>query len=138
MNVRPESLHLSRQWIVKAEGDLRSAEHLLSKGAEWAFPTACFHAQQCAEKYLKGVLTLHSVAFPKTHDLTDLVHLVPSNIKPRVELVELGTLNRYAVEARYPGDWEPIEREDAEQAVAIARKVREAVRADLPREATEE
>ena len=137
MNVRPESLHLSRQWIGKAEGDLQSAEHLLSKGAQWAFPTTCFHAQQCAEKYLKAILTLHSVPFPKTHDLTDLVHLVPSNIKLRIELVDLGTLNRYAVEARYPGDWEPIEREDAEQAVAIARKVRDAVRDNLPGEATE-
>jgi len=38
------------------------------------------------------------------------------------------------VEARYPGNWEPITQADAEEAVALARKVREAVRNHLPKE----
>jgi HEPN domain-containing protein len=42
-------------------------------------------------------------------------------------------LNRYTIEARYPGDWEPITREEAEEAVAIARRVRDAVRTHLPK-----
>ncbi|WP_187299412.1 HEPN domain-containing protein [Nitrospira moscoviensis] len=43
-------------------------------------------------------------------------------------------LNRYTIEARYPGDWDPIDRSEAEQAVAMARQVRESVRKLLPRE----
>jgi hypothetical protein len=43
-------------------------------------------------------------------------------------------LNRYTIEARYPGDWDPIDRLEAEQAVAMAQRFREAVRALLPSE----
>ena len=41
-------------------------------------------------------------------------------------------LNPYIIEGRYPGDWDPISREQSEAAVAIARQVREAVRGLLP------
>ena len=30
MNMRPEQVHLTRQWIVKAEEDLLTAEHTLT------------------------------------------------------------------------------------------------------------
>ena len=42
-------------------------------------------------------------------------------------------LNRYSVESRYPGNWEPIERSEAEDAVDYARKVRSIVRNSLPK-----
>jgi len=42
--------------------------------------------------------------------------------------------NRYAVETRYPGDWEPISVDEAQEAVRFARRVRRSVRAVLPRE----
>jgi hypothetical protein len=48
---------------------------------------------------------------------------------------EVSEINRYAVEGRYPGDWEPIAREEAETAVAVARQVRQTARALLPPEA---
>jgi HEPN domain-containing protein len=50
----------------------------------------------------------------------------------RINPVDLGILNRYAVEARYPGDWEPITREEAEEAVLLAERVRTEVRRHLP------
>ena len=43
----------------------------------------------------------------------------------------------HATEGRYPGDHRPVSREDAEQAVAAARKVREAVRARLQKQILE-
>lgn len=88
--------------------------------------------RQCAEKYLKALLVLHSVPFPKIHDLLELLPLVPKAIALRLEPIDVATVNRYAIEGRYPGDWEPITREDAEEAVEMARKVREAVRRHLP------
>ena len=77
---------------------------------------------------------MRSVDFPKTHDLVVLVELVPPALSLGVELAELAVLNRYGVEARYPGDWEPITREDAEQACGTAREIRETVRNLLPTE----
>ena len=44
----------------------------------------------------------------------------------------LEALNPYAIETRYPGVWEPIERDEAVRAVAVVRLVRDAVRLLLP------
>ena len=45
-----------RQWLEKADDDLRNAEHTLTIFDDCPFDTVCFHAQQCVEKYLKGWL----------------------------------------------------------------------------------
>ena len=132
MSVRPETLHLTRQWIEKAEEDLLNAEHTLILGEDCPLGTVCFHGQQCAEKYLKALLTFHGADFPKTHDLLDLHNHVPESAKVIINLTELSEINRFSVEARYPGDWEPITRSDAENAVSVACKIREAVRVCLP------
>lgn len=132
MSVPPEILSLVRQWVEKAEEDLRNAEHTLTLENDCPVGTVCFHAQQCAEKYVKALLVLHSVPFPKIHDLLELLPLVPKTIALKLESTDVATVNRYAIEGRYPGDWEPIMREDAEEAVEVAHKVREAVRKHLP------
>ena len=48
-----------------------------------------------------------------------------------VDSAELGLLKRYAVEARYPGDWEPITRKESDEAVRIAKRVRNTIRSRL-------
>ena len=132
MNERPELRHVVAQWVSKAEEDLTAAEYLLTMGERCPFATVCFHAQQLVEKYLKALLALHSVAFPKTHDLAELASALPPSLALPVDLAELGLLKRYAVEARYPGDWEPITRQESDEAVRIAKRVRNAIRSRLP------
>ena len=132
MNVPPEVISLVRQWVEKAEEDLRTAEHTLTLEDDCPYGTVCFHAQQCAEKYLKALLTLHAVPFPKIHDLLELLPLVPKALALGIWESDVAEVNRYAIEGRYPGEWEPIVRQDAEAAVEVARKVREAVRKLLP------
>jgi len=46
-------------------------------------------------------------------------------------------LTDYAIVTRYPGDWGTIDRQDAEQAVTLAKQVRDAIRGLLPREVFE-
>jgi len=46
-------IDLVKLWIRKAENDLVAAEHLLTVRPHTPYDTICFHAQQCAEKYLK-------------------------------------------------------------------------------------
>ena len=69
MSAPPEVLSLVRQWVEKAEEDLLTAEHTLTLEDDCPYGTVCFHAQQCAEKYLKALLTLHAIPFPKIYDL---------------------------------------------------------------------
>ena len=59
---------------------------------------------------------------------------IPGDINLKLHIEEVVSLNRYTIEARYPGDWEPFNRKEAEKAVAIARKVRKAVKTCLPAE----
>jgi HEPN domain-containing protein len=61
---------LARGWFLKAESDLATARQVLA--GTGPYDTACFHAQQAAEKYLKGCLTFAGQPFSRTHDLEEL------------------------------------------------------------------
>lgn len=124
-----------QQWVEKAEHDLRNAEHTLTIcDEECPFDTVCFHAQQCVEKYLKSWLTSKQLDVPRTHDLIVLLNLALASGFRGVSSLDVHPLNRYTIEARYPGDWDPIDRPEAEQSVVMTRHIREAVRALLPPE----
>jgi hypothetical protein len=64
-----------RDWLKKADNDLKAAQLLLD-APEAPVDTICFHAQQAAEKVLKGLLTARSIEFPKTHSLLLLLDLL--------------------------------------------------------------
>ena len=61
----------SRNWFIKADKDLRSAEILLTQDNELE-DVALFHCQQAVEKALKGFLAFHDVSFRKTHNIGEL------------------------------------------------------------------
>jgi HEPN domain-containing protein len=123
----PKRPDIVRLWVEKAEHDLLNIDNNLT-ASHVPWDTVCFHAQQGAEKYLKALLTQYGVAFPKIHDLTELVALLPADARPVLPPGILEALNPYAIETRYPGVWEPIERDEALRAVAAVRLVRDAVR----------
>ena len=64
---------LVRGWLLKAESDLTTASLCIS--ADQALDTACFHAQQAAEKTIKAYLTAYEIDFPFIHNLEKLVEL---------------------------------------------------------------
>lgn len=65
---RPEA------WFEKAEHDLEMIRRAMAtEGAPWDMVT--FHAQQAAEKYLKGFLVARGIDPPKIHDLRSLLSL---------------------------------------------------------------
>jgi len=117
---------LTTEWVQKAEGDLTTAQRELRARLNPNYDAACFHAQQCAEKYLKALLQEAQIPFGKTHNLSLLLDLLPER-HSGLELLRptLAILNAYAVEYRYPG--ESAEKEVARQAVMLAKEVKEAV-----------
>ncbi len=127
-----------RGWVNKAEGDLKNAGHCLKLGRECPTDTVGFHAQQCAEKYLKALLVFFKVEVPRTHDIERLVRLTPSGVLADWAVAEQRRLTVYAVEARYPGDYEPLSLVEARQAVRMARRVRSEIRKLLPKAALRE
>lgn len=64
---------LTAEWVEKAEGDLHSCLREVRARQHPNPDSACFQTQQCAEKYLQARLQEAGLAFPKTHDLLDLL-----------------------------------------------------------------
>lgn len=123
---------LMRQWLAKAEEDLGAAEILISHQTSYLSAVG-FHCQQAAEKFLKALLTFNQIEFPKTHDLGALLDLVALIDAPLADsLSEISQLNPYGLEVRYPSDLPDIELGDAQKALELAKKVREAVLQSLP------
>lgn len=119
---------LVRQWFAKAEKDYRLAEHLLAEQAPY-LEAIGFNCQQAGEKYLKAFLTLRQVAFPKTHNLGDLLDLVATVEQDLADsLRKITALNPYAVGYRYPAEFPEVTPEDARAAFDLASRVRVAVR----------
>ena len=100
-------------WLQRARSDLNLGKAALrTKGV---FPEdACFHAQQCAEKALKALLLKLGIDFPRTHAIEVLLDLlkaqgmeIPSGVDRAFEL------SQYAVQTRYPGEWELVPKKEA-------------------------
>jgi HEPN domain-containing protein len=110
------------EWVAKAEQDWIAVGSLDAS----VIPTViCFHCQQCAEKYLKALLTLHDRVPPRTHDLGVLLDRALKEEPGLDELSgELLLLDRYAVAIRYPGpDADEDEAVAAGSAAAVVRDI---------------
>jgi HEPN domain-containing protein len=132
MKKSDHSAAVAAEWIVKAENDLLNGTHTLTLGARCPTDTVCFHAQQCAEKYLKALLTLRGTDFPKTHDLEALAARIRNGDRPVLLADDLARLTRYATITRYPGA-ETIKLSEARGAISAARRIRRAVRKVVPK-----
>jgi HEPN domain-containing protein len=121
---------LTSEWVAKAEGDFASARRELRARHDPNYDAACFHAQQCAEKYLKARLQEAKIAFPKIHDLPPLLDLILS-IEPAWEVLRgpLNFLTDFSIRFRYPGD--AADRTLAREAFEQVQRVRSAARASL-------
>ena len=104
----PEAIRVIQEWVQKAENDLIAAAHILKMGERCPTDTVCFHAQQCAEKYVKALLINHERDFPKTHNLRVLLALLPASARPDLTSEEQHLLSGYATATRYQGDYEAI------------------------------
>lgn len=97
-----------QEWSMKADNDLKAASHTLKLGEDCPTDIVCFHAQQCVEKYIKALMVLKQIPFPKTHDLSELLHLLPAEFNSLLSNEEQKLLTVYATVTRYPGDYEEI------------------------------
>jgi len=121
-----------RQWVAKAEQDIKASEALLEAEPPFLYPS-CFHAQQAAEKYLKALLTWHQIEFPKTHAIEQLLDLAKqADAETAASLKDAAVLSPYGVDIRYPGEQPEPNLEETQQAVELARKVRNSVMNALP------
>lgn len=110
-------------WLARAEEDLNAAELLLKK--DGSPNLACFHAQQAAEKYLKGFLAHNEIHVRKIHDLESLLKEC-ENINSLFKYLDDDVLflSQFYIESRYPDDYIEFSHKDAEKALKAANKVK--------------
>lgn len=118
---------LTKEWIIKAEGDYHTAIREFRARKYPNYDAAGFHAQQCIEKYLKAILQQRGIHFEKVHDLLALLNLCLP-FAPELELFRnlFAILNPFSVAFRYPG--ESADKEDARQAIRALKKLRPILR----------
>jgi HEPN domain-containing protein len=124
-----------RAWLRKAGLDLRAAAHDLSAPEAGLSSDVVFHAQQAAEKVLKAFLAWHDVPFRKTHNLEELGReCVVLDAALRTAVDRAVPLTEYAWKFRYPGEIDQPTTEEAQEALATARALYEAVLSRLGEE----
>lgn len=120
----------ARAWLAKADDDYQTALSALRRKRPLT-SIAAFHAQQCAEKYLKGLLVRQGVTPPKIHDLNLLSDLCEqAGIVVPVDEDLLSLLTKAAVTFRYPGEEPTVE--EARAALETAKAVRRFARTLIP------
>jgi HEPN domain-containing protein len=81
-----------------------------------------------SRKAIKALLAARDVDPPKLHDLDRLAQRLPDNEQTAFREIDLPPLTRWAIDGRYPGDLDEATRDDAEEAVSLARDVLQLVR----------
>ncbi len=112
------------RWLRFAKEDLRMAELARENGLH---AQACFHAQQVAEKVLKGYLKGQGKQVPRTHSIVDLARLAAKEKLPRGLARRLSALDAFYLTTRYP-DAVPSDKDrpgegEADEALYLAREV---------------
>jgi len=128
--MEPEDARLQdvRAWLSKAELDLRAAAHEASAPGEGLWGDVRFHSQQAADKAMKAFLAWHDVPFRKTHNREEPgQQCVTLDATLGAAADQAAPLTEYAWKFRYPGEADEPDRAAAEEALAAARNVYDAI-----------
>ncbi|MFA6047920.1 MAG: HEPN domain-containing protein [Parcubacteria group bacterium] len=116
-----------KNWFKRADEDLELIEILLKEESFSPNPV-CFHAEQAAEKYLKGFLAYRDLHVRKIHDLEILIEDC-EKIDQTFKILQdsAKSLNQFYIESRYPDDYIEFSIQDAEEAYEAAKKIKDFV-----------
>ena len=110
-------------WLKRARSNLERAK--MGKVTQGIlYEDLCFDAQQAVEKSLKAILIKLNQSFPKTHSIGILLKLIEeAGVEIPENINKAKPLTAYAVDSRYPGDYEPVNKEEYKEALKIAEDV---------------
>lgn len=121
-----KNTQLINEWFKNAENALGYARTGLPDTSFYSW--ICFLCHQSVELYLKGFLMLHCQKPPKIHDLTKLLELSVELEKPLEKLLPVcKVLNRHYLATRYPPNFPPADKNDAQEAVSLASEAEELI-----------
>ena len=115
----------AKSWLEFADYDLKSAK--------WQFKgkihtSACYAAQQVAEKAIKALILASGKVVPKIHSLDRLINFL-KDLKFKTDSIEISArnLDKFYISTRYPGQYGGPEglydKEDAQSAIKEAETI---------------
>ena len=112
-----------KDWLKKALSDLKMAKKGMSDDDD-TLDCVAYHTHQCVEKALKGYFISKGEMIEKTHDLEYLLKLCCKEDFDFITLKnEAEKLNPFSTQSRYPDDRFSIDRQEAEAAIKMAKRV---------------
>ena len=109
-----------KSWIDRAKSSLEIAR---TRGSDLVYyEDLCYQAQQAVEKALKGMLIFYNVEPQFTHNIGILLDELETYVKIPSEIKETVKLTKYAVQTRYPGEYDDVTEDDYKLCVMIAAK----------------
>jgi len=111
------------EWLKRARSNLERAR-AGKASEEILLEDLCFDCQQTVEKAIKALLVHLDVEYERIHSIAKLLKQVEgAGVIVPDEIKETSELTVYAVDTRYPGDYDPVTEEEYKLALAMAEKV---------------
>jgi HEPN domain-containing protein len=126
-----KNLDKANKWLQRAKSNMACTKSG-RVSPRHTFEDLCYDAQQAVEKAFKSVCIIHEIVFPKTHNIAYLIELLEKGgVEIPENLQNAKILTGYAVETRYPGDYEPVDEDGLKKAIEIAKKVLKWVKKEM-------
>jgi len=107
-------------WINRAKSSFEIAR---TKNSNLVYyEDLCYQAQQAAEKALKGLLIYYNAEPKFTHNIGILLDDLETYVKITDEIKETIKLTKYAIQTRYPGEYDDLTEKDYDESIIIAKK----------------
>lgn len=112
---------LASEWMNRALSNLERAK-MGRQSKSVYYEDLCYDCQQAVEKSLKALLIFNQVQFPYVHTISKLLEMIEAHgvVIPQ-EAMEAVILSDYAVETRYPGNYEPVNEDEYVRALDISK-----------------
>ena len=105
-------------WLDSAKSSLAISKK--KTGGDILFEDLCFQAQLAVEKAIKGLLIFYGINPKKTNNLILLIRELENYIAVPDEINDIAVLNDYAVQARSPGNYPPVQADEYKEAIRVA------------------
>ena len=116
---------LVAEWLRFAFMDFDNAKYLFETRHPAPLEIICYHCQQSAEKYLKGVIIAFGEEPEKTHDLSKLLNVLQNFTELPANFRQIAlTLTQFGVRVRYP-DEIPVDESQTKTAISHAQEIKQ-------------
>jgi HEPN domain-containing protein len=106
-------------WLARAQSSYELAKAIISDLI--FYEDLCYQSQQAVEKSLKGLLIYYGVEPDFTHNIGILLDALTNYTEIPDTLKETIKVTKYAVQTRYPGEYDDITKDEYEESIKIAK-----------------